>query len=237
MKKSSIIIPGESGASHNAQEVNFREIRMGHIAPNTLFRSSHPIKENKQEKVISMLAAKAKIGAVLNLSDTKAEITGKSIFAPWYNRLLKNNKVIALGMDFNTTSEQFKKKLKKGLQFIISTQGPWLIHCHAGVDRTGIVVMILEAFMGATVDEITTDYLQSFNSIFDSSIYGEVNNNDSIVVMKLLSIMGNDVIINDKNLQVVAEHYLGNTIRLTAIELELLRKKLAGIQNELLTKH
>jgi len=232
-----MIIPGEAETSYNAQEVNFREIRMGNIAPNTLYRSSHPIKDNKQEKIISMLAANAKIAAVLNLSDTNAGITGKSIFAPWYNRLLKNNKVIALGMDFSATSEQFRKKLKKGLQFIISTQGPWLIHCHAGVDRTGFVVMILEAFMGATVDEITTDYLQSFNSIFDSSIYGEVNNNDSIVVMKLLSIMGNDVIINDKNLQVVAEHYLGNTIRLTAIELELLRKKLAGIQNELLTKH
>jgi hypothetical protein len=68
--------------SNKAEEVNFREIRMGSIAPNTLYRSSHPIKDYKQEPVISMLASAAKIAAVLNLSDTTSEITGKAIFAP-----------------------------------------------------------------------------------------------------------------------------------------------------------
>jgi len=42
MKKSGIII------SNDAEAVNFREIRMGNIAPNTLYRSSHPIKDDKQ---------------------------------------------------------------------------------------------------------------------------------------------------------------------------------------------
>jgi hypothetical protein len=84
----------------NAEKVNFREIRMGNIAPNTLYRSSHPIKDDKQEQAISMLASGSRIAAVINLSDNTSEITGKAIFAPWYNKLLKNNCVIALGMDF-----------------------------------------------------------------------------------------------------------------------------------------
>ena len=213
--------------SNDAEAVNFREIRMGNIAPNTLYRSSHPIKDDKQEPVISMLASTARIAAIINLSDFASEIKRKAFFAPWYNKLLKNNRVIALGIDFSQTSEYFQKKLKKGLQFIINTEGPWLIHCHAGVDRTGFVSIVLEALMGATLDEIIHDYLQSFNSIFDSSIYGEVNKGDTLVVMQLLSAMGNYVPINDQNLQAVAENYLLKTIKLSVVEIDLLKRKLA----------
>jgi len=225
MTKSGIITKGD------AQAVNFREIRVGNIAPNTLYRSSHPIKGDEQEKVISLLAAKARIGAVINLSDTNSALSLKAIFAPWYDKLYKNNRIIALGMDFNITSEKFNKKLKKALQFIIGTQCPWLVHCHAGIDRTGFVSMVLEAFMGATVDEIANDYLLSFNSIFDSSVQSEVNKIDSLVVMKYLSVMGNSMVLNDKNLQTIAKNYLKNTIKMSPEELNLLKRKLSGVIN------
>ncbi|MDR0301109.1 MAG: hypothetical protein LBI04_02220 [Treponema sp.] len=90
MRKSGILISSDAAA------VNFREIRMGNIAPNTLYRSSHPIKDNKQDTAIAVLASSARISAVLNLSDTTSEIMGKAIFAPWYNKLLKNGSVHAL---------------------------------------------------------------------------------------------------------------------------------------------
>jgi len=226
MTKSGIIISGDAGA------VNFREISAGNIAPNTLYRSSHPIKDDRQEPVISMLASSARIAAVINLSDFDAEIKRKAFFAPWYNKLLINNRVIALGMDFSQTSEYFQKKLKKGLQFIINTEGPWLIHCHAGIDRTGFVCIVLESLMGATLDEIINDYLQSFNSIYNSSIYGEVNKGDSLVVMKLLSAMGDYMPLDDRNLRSIAEHYLITSIKLSPAEIELLKGKLAGIRNK-----
>ena len=212
---------------NDAQAVNFREIRMGRIAPNTLYRSSHPIKDNKQEKIISMLAANAKIAGVLNLCDTNSGIMGKAIFAPWYNNLLKSSRVIALGMDFSVTGVNFRGKLKKALQFIIGTEGPWLIHCHAGVDRTGFVCMVLESFMGAALGDVINDYLESFNSGFESSIYGQMQKDDSIVAMQILSVMSNSQSINEQNLQNIAEIYLRNTIGLSAEEVELLRMKLA----------
>jgi protein tyrosine/serine phosphatase len=214
--------------SSDAQAVNFREILMGNIAPGKLYRSSHPIKDNKQEKAISLLTANARIMTVLNLSDSTAEITKKAFYAPWYNTILKAGRVIALGMDFDHNSDNYRKKLKRGLRFIINTEGPWLIHCHAGVDRTGFVSMVLEAFMGATIDEIVNDYLLSFNSIFDSDIYGEVNTNDSQVAMQLLSAISGSESIDDKNLQAITENYLRNVIRLSADEVGLLRKKLGG---------
>ena len=211
----------------DAQAVNFREICMGNIAPNTLFRSSHPIQDGRQEPAISLLATQARIAAVINLSDNNYELKTKAIFAPWYNRLFKNGRITALGMDFIQTSESNNKKLKKGLRFIIDTDGPWLIHCHAGVDRTGFFSMVLEALMGASIDEIANDYLRSFNSIFDSSIYGG-NKGDSPVVMQLLSKIGGSLEISDQNLQGITENYLRNKIKLSPEEIELLKIKLAG---------
>ena len=221
MRKSVII-------GNDAQAVNFREIRMGNIAPNTLYRSSHPIKDLKQEKTISLLASSARIAAVLNLSDTMPEIRSKAIFAPWYDRILKNGRVIALGMTFTNNSVSFGKKLKKGLQFINSTGGPWLIHCHAGIDRTGFVAIVLEALMGAPLDAIVDDYLQSFNSGYESSIHDKTHQSDSMIVMQILSIMGNTQNITGENVQQIAETYLHNTIGLSAGEVELLKMKLAG---------
>jgi protein tyrosine/serine phosphatase len=226
MRKNSIILPGD------AESANFREIRMGNIAPNTLYRSSHPIKDNKQDKVISLLATQKRIQAVINLNDTDSDIKLKSIFAPWYRKLFVNDRVLAVGMDFSFSSENFRKKLKKVFQFITISEGPWLIHCHAGVDRTGIVSIILESLMGATIDDITNDYHKSFNSVYNSSIYGEENKKDphyeKFIIMRLLSVMGDTEQINDQNLQSIAENYLRNTIGLSAVEVTLLKNKLSG---------
>ena len=212
----------------DANYVNFREIRIGNIAPNTLYRSSHPIKDNKQEKTISLLASNAKISTVINLCDSKHGIMGKAIFAPWYNNLLKNNKVIALGLDFSITSANFRKKFKEAVQFIIRTEGPWLIHCHAGVDRTGFVSMVLESFMSASLNDVINDYLKSFNSIFESSIHHSTQKTDASTVMQILSVMSDSQTINEQNLQNIAEIYLRRKIGLLVEEIELLNNKLMG---------
>ena len=212
----------------DANYVNFREIRIGNIAPNTLYRSSHPIKDNKQEKTISLLASNAKISTVINLCDSKHGIMGKAIFAPWYNNLLKNNKVIALGLDFSITSANFRKKFKEAVQFIIRTEGPWLIHCHAGVDRTGFVSMVLESFMGSALNDVINDYLKSFNSIFESSVYHSTQKTDASAAMQILSVMSDSQEINEQNLQNISEIYLRNKIGLSVEEIELLRMRLSG---------
>ena len=201
---------------------------MGNIAADTLYRSSHPIKHNKQEKIISMLAEKSKISKVINLHDTYSNILSKAYIAPWYYNLLNNKSIIALGMDFSVTSSSFKQKLKKALQFIIQTEGPWLIHCHAGVDRTGFVCMVLESFMGASLDNVIKDYLFSFDSIFTSNIHVGSQKADSALAMKILSVMSDTQVINEQNLAHIAEIYLRFKVGLSVGEVELLKMKLAG---------
>ena len=215
--------------SDNAQLANFREIRMGNIAPGMLYRSSHPVKNNKQEKTISVLANNARIATIINLCDTTSSVCTKAVFAPWYDALLKNGRVIALGMDFGVASENFNRKLKEGIGFIIKTDGPYLIHCYAGVDRTGFVSMVLESFMGAALDDVINDYLLSFNSLYGSSMF-ETNNADSQVAMQILSVMSGSMTINSQNLQNVAEIYLKKKIGLIPLEIELLKMKLAGTE-------
>ena len=215
--------------SDDAKVLNFREILMGSIAPGMLYRSSHPIKANKQETAIALMANNAKIAAVINLHNTNSEVYAQAPFAPWYNFLLERNRIIALGMDFSITSESFKRKLKKGLQFIINTEGPWLIHCYGGVDRTGFVSIVLESFMGAALDDVINDYLQSFNSMFESSIH-ETHKADSLSAIRIISVMSDSIAVNDQNLQYISENYVQKTIGLSSEEAELLKRKLAGEQ-------
>jgi hypothetical protein len=82
--------------------------------------------------------------------------------------------------------------------------------------------------MGATIDDITDDYLMSFNSIFESSVYNHSNKADSVVVMELLSIMGGSLPISDQSLQGMAEHYLKDKIGLSGEEVDLLKTKLSN---------
>ncbi|WP_369819228.1 SH3 domain-containing protein [Thermoanaerobacter sp. YS13] len=69
-------------------------------------------------------------------------------------------------MGLDVTSDDFKVKLVKGLEFMAENKGPYLIHCTEGKDRTGIVAALLEALMGASKDEIVDDYMQSFTDFY-----------------------------------------------------------------------
>ena len=98
---------------------------MGTIAPKTLFRSSHVIRKDKgQEKAFASLAANARIASVINLHDANSKLPSKLFSIPWYKKLVDNKHVIALDMSFDFTTDDFKEKLKKALEFIIHTENP-----------------------------------------------------------------------------------------------------------------
>jgi hypothetical protein len=214
---------------HVRTSANFREIRMGDIVSGILYRSSHPIADGREDIAITKLAVQAQIAAIINLADTNGEIQRKAVLAPWYRRILNAGGVIALGMNFDCMSRPFCVQLRQGIQFMLNHPGPCLIHCYAGVDRTGFVAIILETLMGASLHEVIDDYLGSF---LDKELLAPPDspqyNLDSLVVYELLTKINNGSPVREDNLKEVAEKYLLKKVMLTMPELELLKKRLAG---------
>jgi hypothetical protein len=214
---------------HIKTSANFREIRMGGIGPGVLYRSSHPVGGGSPDLAIAKLAAEARIATILNLADTDREIKRMAIAAPWYRNILNTGGVIVLGMGFNGMSRQFCARLRKGIRFILNRPRPYLIHCYAGVDRTGFVAIILEALMGATLYEIIDDYLKSLiDKEFLAPHDSPQHHLDSAAVYEILTAMHNGKPVTDENVKDVAESYLITKVGLTMPELKRLKERLAG---------
>lgn len=50
--------------------------------------------------------------------------------------------------------------------FLAAHEGPYLIHCREGKDRTGFVTAMLECLMGATADEVIADYMTTYCNFY-----------------------------------------------------------------------
>ncbi|MDR0387010.1 MAG: tyrosine-protein phosphatase [Treponema sp.] len=213
---------------HIRTSANFREIHMGGIGPGILYRSSHPIGDGREDTAITKLARRAGIATILNLTDTNRDIKRLAALVPWYRKILNAGGVIALGMNFNGMSREFCVQLKKGIQFMLNHPGPCLIHCYAGVDRTGFVAIVLEALMGASLCEIIDDYLKSFLddellAPHDSPQYQR----DSAIVHEILTMINNGRPVTEEQLRETAEQYLVSQVSLSTAELELLKERLS----------
>jgi protein tyrosine/serine phosphatase len=128
-------------------------------------------------------------------------------------------------------SKSNEKKLKNALQFMIAHEGPYLIHCFAGVDRTGFVSALLEAFLGASLKEICKNYLSAFP--VDNSNSDHIENyrkmKNLLCQLKEIAYGRN---ITQINIQNAAEHYLLNKVGLSYDEIIKLKNILRN-DNEL----
>ena len=207
---------------------NFREIAMGEIAPGTLYRSNHPIYNGKQVKEIILAVNKAKIQTVINLSDNIQSLRSKILYCPWYRKIFEDNRVIALNasMKFSVTEREFMDKIQDALTFMAENDPPYLLHCEAGIDRTGFLSALLESFMGASFDEMVRDYMLSF---VDKNEYsGDDHRNGSIFLSNLFSKMKGELIRQTEDLQLVATGYLRYKIGIDDENLLILKWKLGN---------
>jgi protein tyrosine/serine phosphatase len=205
---------------------NFREINCGNLSPQALYRSSHPICNGKQAKDIILAANDAKIQTIINLSDNTLVLRQKIICCPWYRKMFEKNNVMALNIDesFDVRDDKFNKKIRDGLLFMIEYEPPYLIHCEAGIDRTGFLAMLLEAFMGAKFDDITKDYMLSFVEKDEYSL-NDYKNGSKFIINVLSKIKGEKINAGE-NLQRLSAKYLLEKIRLNSNEAEMLANRL-----------
>ena len=59
------------------------------------------------------------------------------------------------------------------VKYMISHEGPYFIHCWEGKDRTGYIVAILLSLIGASKQEIVTDFMESYVNFFKIEVGSE----------------------------------------------------------------
>lgn len=151
---------------------NFRAIDVTGIKKNFLYRSASPCdnQHNRAPFTDSLMKA-AGVEFILNLSDNDEKIEGymsKEDFAsPYFKTLYEGGNVKPIALNMNIASDEFKEKIADGFAAMIKSEGPCLIHCTEGKDRTGFVCMLLEALAGASYDEIAEDYMITYANYYN----------------------------------------------------------------------
>ncbi|WP_027623156.1 tyrosine-protein phosphatase [Clostridium lundense] len=202
-------------ADYSSDEIfaNFRNITMGNVAKDVLYRSSSPINnELGRASYADKLIKKAKVNTVIDLADSNDNIKNylntKDFASPYYAELYRNNHVLCLNMGLAYGSNEFKENVIKGLVFMSENKGPYVFHCTEGKDRTGFFGALLGSLMGASKDQIVEDYMQSY-----INYYGVKKGTDqykliSQDVLAMLKVIAGTDNLNKADLRAGAKNYL-----------------------------
>ena len=160
----------------DAEFANFRMVTTTGMGEGALYRTATPINpKNNRNKYADAALKSAGIRTVINLADSRETAEGYDGYSESY---YSTTDYIALNMELSIFTEDFREKLARGLRFLGSHQGPYAVHCTEGKDRTGIVVALLECFMGADLDEVKTDYMITYRNYYgimpDDPAYDEI---------------------------------------------------------------
>lgn len=150
---------------NDAEYANFRAIATPGMGTNVLYRSSSPIDPSLGRSLYAdSLARDAGISVFINLTDNEK---GLSTYENYSSSYYSKQKIAALGLPAAFTSSLFKDGLAKGLRFMIENEGPYLVHCREGKDRAGYVIAVLEALMGASIEDIKNDYTKTYTNYYN----------------------------------------------------------------------
>ena len=213
---------------------NFRMVRTTGMGEGVLYRSSSPIDPSIYRNAIAdSLAAVAGVKTFLNLADDKRYAEEYNGFAESY---YATQNVVYLTVDPTFANTLFKEGLVKGLRYMIEHDGPYLVHCTYGMDRTGFTIAVLEALMGATADEIKADYAtthKNFYNVVDGKHIGLTEKQVELLQAIIVRLMQNSFktagvdISNFENADLVAatERYL-LALGMEKSEIEALKSRL-----------
>jgi protein tyrosine/serine phosphatase len=226
--------PMKINYSQKNELTNFREICMGNMKNGVIYRGSYPVfrLDKERDKTYTELVLDAGINCIINLAGNEKDLKALASLAPWYNTLLLNKNVIGLDIQFDFDFsdkfeyEIFNYRLRQGFKFLITHDGPYLIHCNAGADRTGFVAAIIELLFGASIEDVIYDYLLSYGKEFSDAKDTELNFITGRNIYGQINAVINGKINDSDNLQRNIETYFLEKIGLTIEELEVLKIKL-----------
>ncbi len=222
-------------ADYPSDEVfaNFRPVTAGKIAPGVLYRVSSPIDPALGRNTYAdKLIKEAGVKTVIDLADCRKLAPDFPGFDDtFYATLDDAGGVIYLNMGVDMYADAAIEDLHNGLEFMTEQSGPYAFHCTEGKDRAGYFAFLLEALMGASVQEIEADYMLSFENY-----YGVVKGSEqwdkiarSNIHKDILKLAGTEDLAGagQVDLAAAAERYLIDVIGLTGEQVETLKSKLS----------
>ncbi|MBQ6537686.1 MAG: tyrosine-protein phosphatase [Eubacterium sp.] len=146
------------------QFANFRAVTTTGMGKGVLYRSASPINPLHNRNTYADAAIrKAGVNVIMNLADDEATARGYEGFG---NSYYSRQKFITLNLGIDFAAVDFQQGLSNGLRFFALNHGIYEIHCTEGKDRAGFVSAILECLMGASYDEVISDYMVTYYNYY-----------------------------------------------------------------------
>ena len=163
---------------------NFRAVKGGKIKEGVLYRSSSPIDPfMKRDKYADDCLRKYGIKTIINLNN---HIEDTKKFPHYNDTYYSKQNILFLNSNADITSYNFGKCVLRAMHFINENEGPYLIHCMEGQDRTGAVCAIFASLLGASKNELIEDFMRTYENFYrvkkgthqyERIIMGEIQDN------------------------------------------------------------
>ncbi|MCR5175034.1 MAG: tyrosine-protein phosphatase [Oscillospiraceae bacterium] len=150
---------------------NFRSFYGGELTEGRFYRSASPC-DNSHLRAASAdrLAEQAGIRCVMNLADSTEEMEtyrhAGDFASLYYDGLSGAGGVLFLNLNANYRDPGFAAAVSRALLEMSGKEGPYLIHCMEGKDRTGFVCSLILALAGAGREEIREDYMVTYANYY-----------------------------------------------------------------------
>ena len=184
---------------------NFRPMNLGNMKDNTVYRSASPCdNQHNRAPYVNDLIERAGVNCILNLADNDVKI-GRYISAddfnsPYFLTLYNEGKVIPLALNMNYFSEEFKSTIARGFAAMAEMDGPYLVHCTEGKDRTGFVCMLIEALAGTSYQDMVDDYMLTYDNYYKITEQSDKAKYDVILDKNLVSMIRS--VVNDDSVDI-----------------------------------
>lgn len=146
---------------------NFRPITKN----NLVYRSASPCNNDYNRPYYTCrLLKKYNINYVLDLSNGKQRMKSyymdSSINNEYWKYLYEQGRTISMPLDVNYCSEECLNTIVYMFRFMLDNEGPFLIHCSEGKDRTGFAGIVIGALANNTIDDIELDYMKTYEEYY-----------------------------------------------------------------------
>ncbi len=224
------LVKSENREDYSSDEVfaNFRSVSQGNIPEGIIFRGCNPVYGDSRAPYADELIKSANIVSVINLADSEESALSHMDEAPNYKKIYESGNMVFLNLGIDFFAPEFTEGLKNGLAFLANAETPVYIHCNEGKDRAGMVVALLEALTGSTVDEIVEDYMTSYMNYNGVEKDTEQYNAIGKIIVQFLANLNGGKTPTDSELVNVANNYLVNSVGLTQAQVENIVKNITS---------